>query len=319
MTDEKFEKRLAALHADLGELKRDLRQNSQDVRESTQVVKKMADSIAKIDGRVIRVEESRKYVFWTLAVSLPIIFAMLAGIGAELIHMNGALSGLAAQVGGMTQSTINSLLSSPNPTKEEVAQNAATAATVIADARRNKIRSDLSELNKSGEQLLSLTDKYSDVPSVWNASAQLISYKSEQTVNLRPSIPECKYDPSGFKITGVSDAPNGRAQLTHGPIVHRNCRLVLDDPQTLDKLSADLSFASVIFENCVVVYNGGPVVVHPVKVATDTPARIVGGLSFNNCLFVFTFNSVPAPYGQAFAKQLLPSTEMRVSITPTIG
>ena len=73
--------------------------------------------------------------------------------------------------------------------------------------------------------------------------------------------------------------------LTHGPVEFHDCKIILDSPAATVKLSHDLSFADVVFTRCTVFYNGGPIVFVPVKVGRDTPAKLIGQITFENCTF----------------------------------
>ena len=53
----------------------------------------------------------------------------------------------------------------------------------------------------------------------------------------------------------------------HGPVEIHDCKIVHDSLNASKNLSTDLSFADVVFTHCAVFYNGGPIVLVPVKMA----------------------------------------------------
>jgi hypothetical protein len=149
----------------------------------------------------------------------------------------------------------------------------------------------------------------STTPDYWPTAFELITYRSQiatswdQQVN---TLPSCNEQMHRFKATW--DAPadqNGRRALTHGPVELHDCQITLDSPEAMQNISVDLSIASVIFRHCVVFYHGGPIVLFPVKVATETPAKLVGSLRFEDCLFIFSLPQPPSSQGQQFAQHLL--------------
>jgi hypothetical protein len=89
----------------------------------------------------------------------------------------------------------------------------------------------------------------------------------------------------------------------------------LGHPPTSKNLSVDLSLSDVVFTHCAVFYNGGPLVVVPVKMAAGSPARLVGTLSFSDCLFIVSLPTVPSAYGKELAVQLLtaPNAELKLN------
>ena len=108
----------------------------------------------------------------------------------------------------------------------------------------------------------------------------------------------------------------GSKQATHGPVEIHDCKIILDSPETTKHLSVDLSLADVVFTHCAVFYNGGPIVLVPVKMATDTPPTLIGRMTFKECLFIVSLSGVPAAHGVELTKALLSAPNGNLELGP---
>jgi hypothetical protein len=158
----------------------------------------------------------------------------------------------------------------------------------------------------------------------WSATAEFISYRSQMQAGWEvPDLPVCSM--AKAEITRMQDTgkvlPGGKEKemaVEHTPFTYSNCKIVLDSAQGSVTLSYALSFSDITFDHCVVVYDGGTVVLFPVKVAADTPAQLRGKLDFRNCLFLFSFPAAPVPAGRQFVAAVLASPS-DVNLTRRIG
>lgn len=55
-------------------------------------------------------------------------------------------------------------------------------------------------------------------------------------------------------------------------------------------------------------------VIVPVRVASDEPAHIVGGIQFQQCPFVLPLKEIPSQQGQGIAKTLLAANDNTVRL-----
>lgn len=152
------------------------------------------------------------------------------------------------------------------------------------------------------KQKLLTTDK--SAPGFWPATSALITYQSQAAENWSIwNLPSCITQMHKRKL--LQDVSPGTQTVALGPVEVSDCQIVLDSPEADQHLSFDLSMGSVIFHHCVIFYNGGAITIVPVKVATQSPAKINGDLQFDNCLFVFSLPDNPSQQGQKFAETLL--------------
>jgi hypothetical protein len=96
----------------------------------------------------------------------------------------------------------------------------------------------------------------------------------------------------------------------------RDCKIILDSLAASKNLSTDLSMADIVFTHCAVFYNGGPIVLVPVKMARDTPAQLIGRVSFRDCLFIISLPGVPAAHGEELALGLLSAPDGNIELGP---
>ena len=274
-----------------------------DLRRETHSLKAVVDDVKRdlkdINPRLIRVEERGKHAIWTLGIALPFLGAFIIGGFFELYSLNGSVSALAAQLAGITPKTVSTLLSSPATTKEDVAKNAQLAAAVISAARKNSLPSNKAELEKSGQQLISLLQRYPDVDSLWNAGTELINYRSflsspHQYANIH--LPNCDPHPSR-DLTITTPRADGSVETSTLrnaiSIVQENCFLNLDEYNFIEDYAC---------HKCVIQYSGGSV-------------TLKGPVEFKDCLFTFSINSRPAsPSGQLLAESLLTQNPQDIKI-----
>jgi len=219
----------------------------------------------------------------------------LQTIEKSIEHLNSKLSPL--QIGAHStlpsdafQSTLPDLKSALKTAKQEKLS--------VAPKVLNELQTKLLDAQKA--------------PDFWPTVAEFVSYRSQMLNGWQEStLPACTDKPPIGR--GVSTIKGSR-EVTHGPLVYSYCKIVLDSVGATLSLSPHLSFADVVFEHCAIFYSGGPIVLFPVKIARDSPAKLIGAISFNDCLFSFSFPAVPSPDGQKLAKALLAATSNSVQV-----
>jgi hypothetical protein len=184
------------------------------------------------------------------------------------------------------------------------------AKTVIHQLREAKVSLPNNGIQQTTQYVEDLVQARAGAPQTWSMAAEFISYRSEVLKKWGDSnLPAC--DEAVGK--GFVSA-KGSHQITHGPMVFSYCKIILDSPEATISLSTNLSFADVVFEHCAVFYNGGSIVLFPVKVATDSPAKLLGSVSFNDCLFTFSLSTAPPPDGQKLTRALLAASSNNVEV-----
>jgi len=150
--------------------------------------------------------------------------------------------------------------------------------------------------------------------SFWPTVTEFISYRSQMLASWQETkLPDCAEKPA----TGTGTVSQGI--FTHGPLFYRNCKIMLDSPTTSVNLSTYLEIADVVFDHCVIFYDGNPIVIFPVKVAQDTPPKIVGNIHFNDCQFVFAVTKTPVPQGQQLIRVVLSTPNAIIQFQPETG
>lgn len=184
------------------------------------------------------------------------------------------------------------------------------AKTILRSAAQQKRVSDPILLKGVSTKLGGLAEQYRNDPAFWQTTAEMITYRSlqgvpTQTQNLlSENLPTCTEAQSTGKITKSTPLPDAHSRVTieHGPMIYESCSITIDSPETEQKLGAYLSVGNVLFKNCLVIYNGGPIFVAP---PGGGLSRVIGEISFEDCVLRFNLSSVPPPSGQEFAMDLL--------------
>jgi hypothetical protein len=187
-------------------------------------------------------------------------------------------------------------------------------------------RAKQEHINVSPEVITGIQKKLlatdTQAPGFWPAASEFISYRSQVTVGWNNvNLPLCGTTPAAAEINSITpkgrEGNNAKLEMSHGPFVYRDCKIILDSPEATASISPVLGFGDLIFDHCVVFYNGGPIVLVALKVAAEPPPHLVGDLNFTNCLFVFSFPVAPPPVGQRLATTLLAAeTETSVNFNP---
>jgi len=251
--------------------------------------------------------------WWITHVVAPLcVTAILATAGA-VIHLEIVVNGIGKNVSGVQGSIARQSLT----TYAALPQSEFKAAlpdlnSSIALARKQNVRIPPRVVDDLSKQLNATETSTADF---WPTAAEFISYRSQLLTEWRAAdLPPCLTGRPGQSGKFTASIKQGSKELTHGPVEYNNCKIVLDSQAATAELSMDLSFADVLCNHCVVIYNGGQIVIMPMKIATETPAQLVGKLIFEDCLFVLSFPTVPTQQGQQLTRTLLAASSNTVSI-----
>ena len=185
----------------------------------------------------------------------------LVAHGETLAAMQQQLESIQKEQSKTIPALIAEALKNPSP------DNLKAVARVLASSRNLDKKSDPDLLASAGQALYRLAASPMPPANVWPASAQLVSYRSEQSnTSVTAQVPDCFVNPpSGSEVKLLPD--HKTFQIT-GRQIYRNCML------NLDKSPQAFNFpGGVVFQDCFVRYSGGP-------------PRVYGSVEFRNCFFL---------------------------------
>ncbi len=184
------------------------------------------------------------------------------------------------------------------------------AGDVIHQLRTSSIPMSTTGLKEASLNLENLVETKRNIPQVWSTAGEFITYRSQMIAGWELSnLPLCTTHSPESDISKLEESGH-YITATMGPFKYRYCKIVIDSPDATAWLSPVLQMRDIILDHCAVFYNGGPIVVLPVKVATTMPAGPPGGkILFNTCTFTFSLPNTPHPDGQRLIKNLLASAD----------
>lgn len=241
---------------------------------------------------------------WIRFFVYPLCVLVAASTVGAVIHLEIALASITRNVTMMRGDLAKQNLStdaalSPADLKADLTNLTSALETV----RQHKLVVPQGVVKNLGKNL---ADIDSDVPGLWPAASEFITYRSHLLAEWRTTnLPPCLVGRPGQSGRFTAKTVHGSKVITHGPVEYNNCTIVLDSVAATAELSMDLSFADVVCNHCVVIYNGGQIVVIPTKIGAETSAQLIGKLNFNDCLFIFSFPTIPTQQGQQLARTLL--------------
>ncbi len=256
----------------------------------------------------------------SLIVSFIVALIMGGGLGYQIWH--DSRSNASADVRfGKIETTIrlltetvapqlykgvsDSLASALSLPGKEAAPKLASAAAIIEQLQTAKTSVPITAVNETGNTLNEMARVHQNLPQTWAVIGDFITYRSQVLDKWQQtSLPLCTEQAEHFQAS----VTHGSNQVTHGPLELHDCKIILDSPAATFKLSPDLSWSDVLFKRCTVFYNGGTIVLFPVKVTPANPAQLIGNVYFEDCIFVFSLAKVPPPEGQRFIRTLLTAT-----------
>jgi predicted transcriptional regulator len=127
------------------------------------------------------------------------------------------------------------------------------------------------EIAKLSKQLLPIQDKFGDIPAVWQPTGEFINFKSRAS--------QSEVHPASQNAFSVDcRAKGGNMTVNNGELTFNNCEIGLSS-----RLAGGPGLLKIVFINCVIDYEGGPVPTSP--------------MSFEDCIFQFNVPVVPPPRG----------------------
>lgn len=219
--------------------------------------------------------------------------ADVSAIRGDITRIDGTLNKTNEKIDGLLSKALDRAFPSQSGTTKDKVRSA------VQNTR------DLIELSKSvgasptphalieiGRRAVSAAPENPEIASAtWRLASESISYASELTLpNFVVNLPACP-------IRSTTNRPeqivvkDHVATLTLGSWVYQDCVFVLDRPAEEPQVLYD---KGLIFKHCLIRYAGGPL-------------RVIGSISFENCLFDFIVKSPPPAPGVRLAGSLLAS------------
>ena len=205
---------------------------------------------------------------WVAGVCGPLVLGFAAFFllrisehGERLAGMQKELEGIRAEQAKTIPALIAEALKNPSP------DNLKIVTRVLESSRKVDKKSNPDLLASVGQGLYRVATSPDPPANIWSASAQLVSYRSEQSnVLVGAQAPDCfSRSPSGAEVTLLPDRKT--FQIT-GKRFYRDCVLHLDGTDNPVYYHPNGS----VFENCIVKYQGGP-------------PKLYGPIEFKNCVF----------------------------------
>jgi hypothetical protein len=257
--------------------------------------------------------------WWLRFLVAPLCVAAILATTGAVIHLEIVVNGIEKNVGGLQASTARQNLTTYAalpPTDFRAALPDISSS--IGVARKHNVKIPPTVVDDLSTQLKATEPSTS---GFWPAAAEFISYRSEMLSGwAQTALPSCSEQlPVGRGVT-KSSVPTSTGQyaveIEHGPMVYRNCKIILDSPEATTTLSPYLNIGDLVFEQCAIFYRGGPIIFVPVRVATQTPTVPNGKLIFTNCIFDVSLPAVPPSDGRTLIVALLasPSGNAEVNI-----
>jgi hypothetical protein len=250
-------------------------------------------------------EESR-FPHWAVSVLVGMVLAWMGWLSVQIIGQGQKITGIMMILNPQeTLKTLGSVSMKPQEAKKGLTQVAASFRQLSQD----KVSLPEKTIDETAEDLSKISTVHQDLPETWTAIGEFISYRSRMLRGWeRTNMPLCDDQFYKLKITApIAPDPNNPNEniVTHGPVEIHDCKIFLDSLGSSLNLSLDLSLADVIFTHCAVFYDGGPIVFVPVQMSVSSPAKFLGSVTFQDCLFIFSFQTVPPEHGMELARTLL--------------
>jgi hypothetical protein len=294
--------------------------------------------VEEIEGMTKEQDEHNKRTF-RLALASLIVSGLLAGgnlayqiirdhsskasLEARFVKIETALRILTGAAAPQLEKAVDDSLRSALAEPTKAKPNAEFAGQVIRQMGDANITMSNATIKNASEHLESLIENKADIAEVWTTAGQFLTYRSEMLSGwAQTALPSCsKQLPVGLATNKASvPTSDGRytVEVTHGPMVYRNCKIILDSPEATATLSQYLNLGDLVFKQCAIFYHGGPIVFVPVRVATQTVTAPTGKLIFTDCLFNFSLPRVPPIEGQKLVTTVLisPSGNGEFAIPP---
>jgi hypothetical protein len=282
------------------------------------ITKTLGERLEKVDVKLnalLSASKDAETPHWAVGVLTLIVLGWMGWISLAVIGQGNKLStigGILSPQDGLKSLTSGGVSTDPKKATKELAQ----ATVSFQKLGRTKVTLPDPILSETSQQLITLSNTHQDLPETWSAIGAFITYRSQLIHGWQETnLPPCTGQFHKAQIIGQpSKTNNGDINVTHGPVEIHDCKIILDSPETTIELSPDLSLSDVVFTHCAVFYNGGPIVLVPVKIARDMPPQLIGRLTFTDCLFIVTLSGVPAAHGTDFARALLSSPDGNLTL-----
>jgi hypothetical protein len=238
------------------------------------------------------------------------VMEKLASIKDDTQKANTTLETLKPFIQTLVQHEMDKAASLP---QAKFDRNLPRFADVLAVARSQKAAVSSQAIAQIGKKL---SAAQTETSGYWTAASEFITYRSQvaQSVINTRQLPSCILQ----GITRHTTAPmNSGTNVTVpvGPVEYHYCSIALDAPEGMSLLGRALSWGNVIFDHCVISYNGGSINIVPVQIIENSPPKLIGQqIEFADCYFAVSLKSLPPPTGKMLTENLLAATTNTVTL-----
>jgi hypothetical protein len=278
----------------------------------------------------------------TLAVPLIALVAYLANLGFKTSSLSDSVSTInksldktSDRIEGVQQNIadINTRLALLNLKFElsrpivELKSNLGRLRSEIANVQSQHLKLPSSVVSEVQSKIIAVPN---DAPDYWATVADFIGFRSLNSVSwtISGNLPNCRDTTPATDTLQQNFTVNGVPQKVSVQMAgFSRCRLTLDsvvDGEWLNRLISEPHMVS--FKECVIVYNGGPIVarldlaakpkvVDSVKAGKGTvTASVERSITFDDCVFEIAADKTPTEQAKALAKRLLAQNPPKITL-----
>jgi hypothetical protein len=261
----------------------------------------MADKTPTLAVLAERVNNAISNGKWVIALFIAALVAIFVRFDLKTGRLETNVAAILAEMGKAIPSEVDSIFQRPS------VDSLNDAAAILAFARRQNRKSDKKSLTQVSEDLLKLRPNFEGSPAFWRASAELVSYRSQQEFASKLNgLSDCTKQEPWAHLYKLHPNPEGGTFVDHGPFHLQHCRIVLDSPEGQQKVNGTRSLGDVVFQDCLVIYTGKEII----------PVLLVGKVYFQNCLLQFSIKDIPPQDGQALTTELLSASTTGTFMMP---
>ena len=272
----------------------------------------VSDLVKKVESLSNTVRDSNK-PHWAVPVLITLVLAWIGWLSVQVISHGNKLTAIGTILS--PQETLKNLTSAVSVDPQKAKKELVQVTDSFQKLGRAKVNLPEQTVNDTSERLIAVSNTHEDLPETWTAIGAFITYRSQMIHGWQETnLPLCTDQFHKFRLLGKTGETKDAVTYEHTPVEIHDCKIILDSPETTAELSPDVSVSDVVFTHCAVFYNGGPIILVPVKVAAQMPAQLIGKISFQQCIFIVSLPQVPDTHGMELARTLLTNPEGNITL-----
>jgi hypothetical protein len=277
--------------------------------------------MADLTERTASLEAHRTWYWKALSCLAVLGFGWLTWASLAIISIKGDMQAIKQKIKDGGLGDIVSELKEPK-SNQQLQANLSTVTAQIQTARINGEHPDEKKVEALSGALSQVVRHNPDLPEVWRAASELISYRSlnvpldQRTGVSDVNLPNCTDSaPNPMRVTEVG--PGGTIKKISSPY-YENCKLTLDSAVDDDRINflVRKGFPGIEFRHCLIVYKGGNFMLITFVKLNDV--QLAGGhgrgasmsysgpsMIFTQCKFDFSISNQISAGAQEFLEALL--------------